>query len=194
MFFPTTCPYSGLRVYKLSSCFIWNSYYIQNSRLGLISNVLKTKIFYAFWVTTWNQDLWWMFFKQNFHLQVNLCQKLLFLQNMGRTCFVHKMFWMSKSINVHNMFSPCSELGLFTYWTCNSMNTMSSYCGLVDAKIRASDKDLPVLKYGFCTKSLRKDETLTRWTLFWAYLSSILGGFAVAVQLLRVSSFRSDFL
>ena len=25
------------------------------------------------------------------------------------------------------------------------MNNMSSYCGLVDAKIRASDKDLPVL-------------------------------------------------
>ena len=29
----------------------------------------------------------------------------------------------------------------------NSMNNLSSCCGLVDAKIRASDKDLPVLKY-----------------------------------------------
>ena len=26
------------------------------------------------------------------------------------------------------------------------MNNLSSYCGLVDAKIRASDKDLPVSK------------------------------------------------
>ena len=26
------------------------------------------------------------------------------------------------------------------------MNNLSSYCGLVDAKIRASDKDLPVHK------------------------------------------------
>ena len=26
----------------------------------------------------------------------------------------------------------------------NSMNNLSSYCGLVDAKIRASDKDLPL--------------------------------------------------
>ena len=26
------------------------------------------------------------------------------------------------------------------------MNNLSSYCGLVDAKIRASDKDLPVLE------------------------------------------------
>ena len=30
----------------------------------------------------------------------------------------------------------------FMYWTCNSMNNLSSYCGLVDAKIRSSDKDL----------------------------------------------------
>ena len=29
------------------------------------------------------------------------------------------------------------------YWTCNSMNNLSSYDGLVDAKIRASDKELP---------------------------------------------------
>ena len=36
------------------------------------------------------------------------------------------------------------ELGISMYWTCNSMNNMSSYCGLVEAKIRASDKDLPV--------------------------------------------------
>ena len=89
-------------------------------------------------------------------LQVNLCQKLLILQNMGRTCCVHKLFWMSKSISVHNMFSPCSELGNFTYWTCNSMNNMSSYCGIVDAKIRASDKDLPVLSYDHMNVWLKK--------------------------------------
>ena len=28
--------------------------------------------------------------------------------------------------------------------TCNSMNNLLSYCGLVDTKIKASDKDLPV--------------------------------------------------
>ena len=37
------------------------------------------------------------------------------------------------------------ELRIFMYWTCNSMNNLSSYCGLVDAKIRASDKDFPVI-------------------------------------------------
>ena len=64
-----------------------------------------------------------------------------FLQNTARKCCVHKLFWMSKTISVPNMLSPCSELGIFMYWTLNSM---SSYCGLVDVKIRASDKDLPV--------------------------------------------------
>ena len=77
-------------------------------------------------------------------LQVNLCQKLLFLhqltsnmttdcslnykfntwkfqaQNTGRTCCVQKLFLTFRTISVHNMFSPCS------------------------AKRRASDKDLPL--------------------------------------------------
>ena len=30
------------------------------------------------------------------------------------------------------------------YWTGDSMNNLLSYCGLVDAKIRASDNYLPV--------------------------------------------------
>ena len=90
-------------------------------------------------------------------VQVNLCQKHLFLdqlthnrtkdcsliyqfstwklqgQNMGRTCCVHKLFWMSKqkqkTICVHNMFSPCSELAVFMYSTGKSMNNLLSYLG-----------------------------------------------------------------
>ena len=54
-------------------------------------------------------------------------------------------------LNVRNNFCtqhalPRFELGIFMYWTCSSMNNLSSYCGLVDTKIRASDKDLPVLQ------------------------------------------------
>ena len=63
-------------------------------------------------------------------------------------------------LNVRNNFCtqtqhvlPRFELGFFMYWTCNSMNNLSSYCGLVDAKIRASDKDLPVLGTFFDFKS-----------------------------------------
>ena len=40
------------------------------------------------------------------YVQVNLCQKLFFLQNIGRTCCVQKLFWMSETISVHTMFSP----------------------------------------------------------------------------------------
>jgi hypothetical protein len=53
-------------------------------------------------------------------------------------------------LNVRNNFCtqhvlPRFELGVFIYLTCNSMNNLSSYCRLVDAKIRASDKDLPIM-------------------------------------------------
>ena len=30
------------------------------------------------------------------------------------------------------------------YFSCNSMNNLSSYCGLTDSRIGASDTDLPV--------------------------------------------------
>ena len=58
-------------------------------------------------------------------LQVNLCQKLFFLQNMGRTCCLQKFFWMSATIYVHNMFSPglslefsCIEQLVIQYTIC----------------------------------------------------------------------------
>ena len=41
------------------------------------------------------------------------------------------------------LYTPC-ELVVFLYWTGKSMNNLLSYCGLVDAKKEASDKDLPV--------------------------------------------------
>ena len=52
-----------------------------------------------------------------------------------------------RTIYVHNMFSWCSELVVFMYWTDNSVNNLSSYCGLVDARKRVSDKYLPVKPY-----------------------------------------------
>ena len=41
-------------------------------------------------------------------------------------------------------YTTCSELVVFTYWTGKSMNNVLSYCGLVDVRINASDKDLLV--------------------------------------------------
>jgi hypothetical protein len=48
-------------------------------------------------------------------------------------------------LNVKNNFCtqhvlPRFEIGIFMYCTCNSMNNLSSYCGLVDAKKRALTK------------------------------------------------------
>ena len=40
--------------------------------------------------------------------------------------------------------TTCSEHVIFSHWTGNSMNNFLSYCGLVDAKISTSEKDLPV--------------------------------------------------
>ena len=50
-------------------------------------------------------------------------------------CFLH-----SKQF----MYTTCSELVVFMYWTGKSMNNLLSYCGLVDPRISASDKDLPL--------------------------------------------------
>jgi hypothetical protein len=41
-----------------------------------------------------------------------------------------------------NIFCPCFALVFFMI--IKYMNNLLSYCGLIDAKIRASDKDLPV--------------------------------------------------
>ena len=55
---------------------------------------------------------------KNLSLQVNLCQKLLFLHQL-----------------THNMTTDCSWI---------TMNNLLSYCGLVDARIIVSEKDLAV--------------------------------------------------
>jgi hypothetical protein len=47
------------------------------------------------------------------------------------------------------MYITCSELVVFMYETGKSMNNLLSICGLVDPRIRASDKDLPVMKSCF---------------------------------------------
>ena len=74
-----------------------------------------------------------------------LFQKHLFLHqlthNMTKDC----------SWNYRENYKPrtWAEHVLPIFWACcfhgNSMNNRLSYCGLIDAKIRASDKDLPVL-------------------------------------------------
>ena len=52
------------------------------------------------------------------------------------------LFWHSEQF----VYTTCSEHVVFLYWTGNSMNNLLSYCGLVDAWISVSKKDLPVPK------------------------------------------------
>ena len=52
---------------------------------------------------------------------------------------------MSETISVRNMFSP----GLSLEFSCIELVVQWTYIGLVDAKIRASDKDLPVIVNSF---------------------------------------------
>ena len=39
---------------------------------------------------------------------------------MGRTCCIHKLFWMSETISIHNMFSP----GLSLEFSCNEQSVV----------------------------------------------------------------------
>ena len=99
---------------------------------------------------------------------------------MGRTFCVHKLFYMSKQKNifcaqhVHNMF-----------WACNfHVLNLLSYCGLVDAKIRASDKDLPVLNAKGCvTKTYLVP-------LQWNLLNTIIRMFSQHRDVVRFSNLR----
>ena len=67
-------------------------------------------------------------------------------ENIGRTWVEHVVYKNCSECQKQFLYAvlPRFVLGIFLYWTCNSMNNLLSYCGLVDAKIRASDKDLPV--------------------------------------------------
>ena len=58
-------------------------------------------------------------------------------------CCVHKIFFECQNKNTKDNFCTQHMLGL--YFSCNSMNNVLSYNWLIDARMRGSDKDLPVL-------------------------------------------------
>ena len=65
---------------------------------------------------------------------------------MKTTSSVHVVYKLcSECQNKKNVYT-CTELVVFLYWTLNLMNNLLSYCGLVGARIDASDRDLPVPK------------------------------------------------
>ena len=112
---------------------------------------------------------------KNSLVQVNLCQKLLFLSqlthSMMTSCSLNYKFntwkfqtktyvvyincskYQSKIKQKQFLYTTFSEHGIFMYWTV----VLLSYFGLVDAKIRGSDNYLPVMpctcNLGFTTDS-----------------------------------------
>ena len=71
------------------------------------------------------------------------------------------------------------------------MNNLSSYCGLVDAKIRASDKELPVAKIFFPGPHLT--EHSVAWVLT-EYTSEKKGKYYIVSQIVQeVLTLAPDF-
>ena len=117
----------GLK-YLISSFYISNIdthsfFWVFASTLVLVGVYSKFSANFKLWslkIFWWtNQKLLLLKF-----VQVNLCQKLFFLQNMGRTCCVQKFFWMSETISVHNMFSP----GLSLEFSCIELVIQWTIC------------------------------------------------------------------
>ena len=66
---------------------------------------------------------------------------------MYKNCF---LFWHSKQF----LYTTCSKLLFFLYWCQFSMNNLLSCYGLIDSRMSASEKDLPVLKFVFCLNKI----------------------------------------
>ena len=67
------------------------------------------------------------------------------LQAQHMLCMYIKLFWMSKQKQIWFTKHVITELVVFLYCTPNSSNNLSSYFGLIDARMSASDKNLPVI-------------------------------------------------
>ena len=63
---------------------------------------------------------------------------------MKTTSLEHVVFINCFELSIQKQNNLFSEFVVFMYWTRDSMNNFLSYFGLVDARINASDKDLPV--------------------------------------------------
>ena len=57
------------------------------------------------------------------------------------TCCVQKLFFCF-CFDIQN--NICTQHVVNLYFSWNSMNNLSSYCGLTDARMRASEKDFPL--------------------------------------------------
>ena len=98
-----------------------------------------------------------IFLDLTIQLQVNLCRKLSFLnqltQNLTRDCSLnsrkntssqHVLYSFCFCFDIQN--NICTQHVLNLYFSGDHMYHPSSYCGLTDSRMRASDTDLPVIE------------------------------------------------
>ena len=69
---------------------------------------------------------------------------------------------MSKQKQKNNF---CTQHVENLYFSGNSMNNLLSYCGLTDARMRASEKDLPVHCTTLCDKYKRRHLSMSHKSL-----------------------------
>jgi hypothetical protein len=77
------------------------------------------------------------------------------------TCCVQKMFFC---FDIQN--NICTQHVVNLYFSWNSTNNLSSYCGLTDARMRASEKDLPVTHFKNTGLKLLFSDLLTHNKLY----------------------------
>ena len=76
--------------------------------------------------------------------------KLLTQINTNSEHVVYKKCFECQNKNKkQSLYTTCSQLVFFLYWSRESMNNLSSYCGLIDSRMSASEKDLPVYLSSF---------------------------------------------
>ena len=64
------------------------------------------------------------------------CQiKVMVLERVLSNSAVPRLYLLESSSHINSkqfVYKTCSHLGIFSYWTRNSLNNLLSYCGLID--------------------------------------------------------------
>ena len=82
-----------------------------------------------------------------------------------RTCCVQKLFLFCFCFDIQN--NICTQDYMNLYLSGNSMNNLSSHCGLNDLRMRASDSNLPVhTSLKFEIKCVSVEEQYEKYFIF----------------------------
>ena len=83
------------------------------------------------------------FLSPNSHCEYDKNCSLNYKKNTSSEHVLYKNCFCFLFFDIQN--NTCTQHVLNLYFSCDSMNNLLSYCGLTDSRMRASEKDLPVL-------------------------------------------------